>query len=123
MQRPESLPSRTRVWIAVAVVGVPIAAVACGENVADDNSSASAIESFCVQSAELDEIQRAPTDAELDNLVDNAPEEIVHEIEILVESAREFRAGNEEAADSPEIQRAGRRFDAFVEESCPSSGR
>jgi len=123
MQQARSLRSRTRRWIAVAVVGVPIAAVACDENVTDDGNSASAIESFCAQSSELDEIQRAPTDAELDNLADNAPEEIVQEVELLVESAREFRAGNEEAADSPEIQRAGRRFDAFVKESCTSSGR
>jgi hypothetical protein len=102
----------------VVVVGASLAAWACGGNGADGGDSPPEIETFCDQSVALDELRRAPTDAELDNLLDNAPEGILAEVEILVSSAREFREGNEEAADSPEIQRAGRRFDAFVEKNC-----
>jgi hypothetical protein len=51
-------------------------------------------------------------------LVEEAPEEIRDDSLVLAESAKEFRAGNEEAADSPETQEAGDRFDQYVEENC-----
>lgn len=47
-----------------------------------------------------------------------ALEDIRDDAEILAASARQFRAGDENAAESDEIQDAGARFDRFVEENC-----
>jgi hypothetical protein len=90
-----------------------IAGVTCG----GDNEAGS-LQAFCEQALALDDLKRHPRDPELDRLVDESPEEIRDESEILVASAREFREGNENAANSPEIQGAGDRFDRFVEENC-----
>jgi hypothetical protein len=99
---------------AVALVAVlSVAGVTCGGE--DDAGS---LRAFCDQARALDELERPPRDDELDELVEVAPEEVEDESEILVASAREFREGNENAANSPEIQEAGDRFDRFVEENC-----
>ena len=73
---------------------------------------------FCDQSEQLDALQRPPNDSELDRLLDAAPSDIKNDVETLAASARQFRAGNEEAASSDEIQAAGDRYDAYVEENC-----
>ena len=77
---------------------------------------------FCEAARELDESALSeeghPNDSQLDRFLDAAPPDIKDEAEILVASAREFRAGNDEAASSNEIQAAGDRFDAYMKDNC-----
>lgn len=97
---------------AVALVAVlSVAGVTCGGGEDDAGS----LQAFCDRAFALDELDRPPRDDDLNHLVEVAPEEIKDESEILVTSAREFREGNANAANSPEIQEAGDRFDRFVE--------
>lgn len=105
-----------RVSTLVLALMLTIGGGACGDGNGDGDSGD--LQAFCDQAAALDRLNRPPTDEELDRLVEVAPDEIEDEAVILVEAAREFREGNENAADSPEIQQAGNRLDEFVENSC-----
>jgi hypothetical protein len=107
--------------VAAAAFGASVAVWACGGVGGAGADSDADLKSFCDQSAALDALDRPPNDAELDGLLQSAPEAIKEEAETLAESAREFRAGNDSAADSPEIQEAGRRFDAFIVDNCRDS--
>lgn len=106
---------RSFCWLAVGVL-VLLTGPGCGDSEVDGGSGD--LQAFCDKAAALDRLNRPPTDEELDRLVEVAPDEIEDEAVILVEAAREFREGNENAADSPEIQQAGNRLDEFVENNC-----
>ncbi|MGH2746494.1 MAG: hypothetical protein ACRDKB_01035 [Actinomycetota bacterium] len=107
-------PSRIRARVIAAIVA--LAAVGCGGG--DGTSGSGDLGAFCDQAIALDRLERHPTDDELDRLVEAAAEDIRDDSEILAASAREFRAGNANAAASEEIQEAGKRFDRFVEDNC-----
>jgi hypothetical protein len=81
------------------------------------------VQAFCDQARALDELDGPPSDEDLERLLDVAPEEIADDAETLVASAKEFAAGNENAAGSDEIQAAGRRLDRYIEDNCPRADR
>lgn len=89
---------------------------------ASPQETAGDLTTFCEAARELDEAALSeeghPDDSQLDRFLDAAPSDIKEEAEILVASAREFRAGNDEAASSEEIQAAGDRFDAYMKDNC-----
>lgn len=104
--------------VALVSVIVIVTSAACGSDNGGGPVGEGDLSAFCDQNEKLDALTRPPSDPELDQLLDSAPAEIFDEVEILVASAKEFRAGNEEAADSDEVQTAGNKLDGFVEESC-----
>ena len=109
---------RSRASAAVSIV--LLIAASCGD--AGTAAGSGDVDVFCDQARSLDSLQRPPNDEELDRLTDSAPDEIKKESEILAASARDFRAGNEEAAGTEEIQDAADRFDEFVASNCRDEG-
>lgn len=86
----------------------------------DGGKESGDLEEFCNRARNLDRLQRAPNDDELDGFLQAAPDPIREEAELLVASAREFRAGNDEAASSSEVQEAGDRLDEYLRKRCPA---
>lgn len=109
-------------FVGIAGCGSPDATSTSAPTEAQSNAESADAGAFCDAAEDLEKSTLSasgyPTDSQLDRLLDSAPVEIKEVAEILVVSARQFRAGNQEAADSERVQDAGDRFDAYVEESC-----
>ena len=113
-----------RSWIIAVLL---FTGVGCGTSEeptsrAEPEKTSGNLATFCEAARELDESAFSekghPDDSQLDRFVDAAPPDIKDEAEILVASAREYRAGNDEAASSEEIQAAGDRVDAYLKDNC-----
>ena len=93
---------------AVVLVGSG-ALAACGDDDGDD------VQAYCDLSAELDEQEGPPSDEQLDEISDLAPDEISEEIDFVVDR---FNEDGEAAFEDPEV---GERFvviEGFETENC-----
>lgn len=111
---------RHAICLAVALVMAGACGSSGGEPVAGTSTADTAgdLSTFCDSNEELNTLQRPPTDAELSRLEEAAPPEMKQDVDILVASAKEFRASGGESEATEEAQAAGRRLDAYVEENC-----
>ena len=75
------------------------------------------LQSFCDQNELLDGLSRPPEDDDLDRLLEPAPADVRGDVEVLVQSAKDFRQDPDMSA-SDSAQAAGENLDAYVEENC-----
>ncbi len=97
-----------RFLVAVGVVLVG----ACG---GDDDSGSTELSAYCELSAELQEIEGTPTDAQLAEIERLAPEEIADDVAVLADAVRE---GTGALFGTPEVQAAEERITEFEMEEC-----
>lgn len=106
MHLPGSRSARV-VTSVVAVVALLLAG--CGN---DDEGDEQSIVAYCELSRTLNEADREPTEEELDQLVQLAPDEIQDEVATLVQAVE---SGD---FDDPEIAEADQALSSFEEEHC-----
>ncbi|MGH2684034.1 MAG: hypothetical protein ACRDJP_01015 [Actinomycetota bacterium] len=90
---------------------------ACG----GDDDGGGSIQAYCDFSRSLDEQEDFPTDDQLDELSDTAPDEISDDVEFLVDRFREANdnpAEVEEVFQDEEVNEAIENVEAFEEENC-----
>jgi hypothetical protein len=98
-----------RSMMAAASVLVLVVA-ACGDD--DDGGTASA-EAYCALAAELDQAEEQPSDAQLDEILEAAPEEIRDDLQVIIDA---IQTGNFD--DEAAIEEAESNLLAFEEENC-----
>lgn len=82
----------------------------------DDTTETTSDESateYCEFAAELDAAGETPSQADLDRIVELAPDEIKADVETLAEGVAE------ENFDDPDVQAAGERLEAWEDDNCP----
>lgn len=100
-----------RRWLPVVIVGVlaSVGVAACGDD--DDGDD---IEAYCALSEELDsQEENLPTDEQLDEINELAPDEIADEVEAVVALLKEY-----EGETDFEIQELFVPIDFFEAENC-----
>jgi hypothetical protein len=101
-----------RRWLPVVIVGVfaSVGVAACG-----DDDEGEDIAAYCDFSAELDAQDSFPTDEQLDEIADLAPEEISDDIDDVVALIKEE---GEAAFENPDIEELFAPIDDFEAENC-----
>lgn len=124
---------RFRIVMAAAMLSV-LSLAACGDD-AEDTATATTTSTtsttstteqanqttlaFCEANAELDALQRAPTDEELQELSDLAPPEIKEDVDLVAERVA---AEGPNAFDDPAVEEAVFSIDRWRQENCPDTG-
>lgn len=57
-----------------------------------------------------------------ENMADHAPEEVADEVQIVLEGARDYRAGNRSTVASPEFRDAAETLRDYTENECDPRG-
>lgn len=93
---------------------------ACGDDGgdADSENSGDMVAAYCDFVAELDDQESLPSDEQLDQLDELAPEEIAEEIAVASNGIKEKGT---QAFGDPEVNRAFESIEAYEEEHCPQS--
>ena len=99
-----------------AVAALAFTAVGCGDD--DDDETAASVKEYCEFSASLDEGDDLPTDDQLDELGDLAPEEIADAVEVVVDTVKEKGADAFEDEDDEEFFGAIDEIEAYEEREC-----
>jgi hypothetical protein len=120
---------RFRIVTAAAMLSVlPLAA--CGDD-AEDTATATTTSTtvaeqadettlaFCQANAELDKLERAPTDEQLQELSDLAPPEMKEDVDLVAERVT---AEGPSAFDDPALEEAVFNIDRWRQENCPDPG-
>lgn len=112
-----------KIIVGLVVTALALTAAACGDD--GDDGGEGDVEAFCDNLRRIDDQEGSefPTDEELRELVDDAPEEIRDAAEDVAEFAEEHRQeldeGDFTVLDDPEFSEAGERIDTFLREECP----
>ena len=110
---------RKTVLAAFAAGALALTGACAGDDAnVDANIEASAedegsVEEYCDMAAELDALDGTPSDEQLDEIVELAPEEIKDDVETLARSVKE------QDFDDPETEAAGNRVEEWEADNCP----
>lgn len=115
-----------KILIGLLLVALTLAGAACG----DDGGGEGDLEAYCERVKEFDDAEEDdfPSEDELDDLRDDAPEEIRDDIDRLIDFFNDNRdtleegdfSAFEEAEDDEELAEAFENVERFEDENCPS---
>ena len=104
-----------------ALVALVVPLTACG---GDDDGGGGSVQAYCDLSNAGDGREDFPSDDELDEIADAAPDEIDDDIELVVDRIKEANddpESAEEVFDDPEVTEALENIEAFETENCDAA--
>jgi uncharacterized Zn finger protein (UPF0148 family) len=106
------MPTPRSILAALGVVSLVAFGAACG----DDDGGGDDLAAYCAKVAEFEAMDEQPSDEELDEIIDLAPEEVRDDVSTLVEALKADEEPEGEELDT--VLEAEERITAFEEENC-----